>query len=639
MFESIKIHKNEVIDYDAFLSTLVEYGYRNALKVHEEGDFAKRGGVIDIYPVTFEFPIRIDLKGSIVSSIKSFDPITQESFEDHSIVIVLPITGIHKRKLKKEIIFSGDSAPINNFIDIEAGDYVVHMDHGIGIYRGIERLKVDKKFKEHIVIEYAGKDKLFVPFGDMDLVQKYIGFEGGRKPKLYKLGSGLWEKVKKKARRATYSLAFELVEMQANRTIIKGFSFSKDVEWQKTLEAEFPYKETPDQLKSCIDVKRDMESPKPMDRLLCGDVGYGKTEVALRAAFKAVMDNKQVAILVPTTILAEQHFNTFKSRMKNFPVVVEMLSRFKSESEQKDIIERIKKQEVDIVIGTHRLISPDIVFKDLGLVIIDEEQRFGVLHKEKLKRMRLLIDVLTLTATPIPRTLYMSLMGVKDISVINTPPLDRIPIDTKVAAYNDALVKSAIKKELDRSGQVYFINNRIAGIEKIAENIIKLVPEARVAVAHGRMNEKNLEDTMAKFFKNEIDVLISTTIVESGIDNPNANTLIINNADMFGLADLYQLRGRVGRFNRQAYAYLLVRSHDALTADAKSRLLTLEKFTELGSGFKIAMKDLEMRGAGNIIGKEQHGYIESVGFDLYCRLLKGAVMSVKKALPKDQNKE
>ncbi len=633
MFESIKIHTNSEINYDDLLTRLVDYGYHRVNRVHEAGDYSVRGGLLDIFPITFEFPVRIDLSNHKVESIKSFDLYSQETFESHNIVIILPFTALRKRKLKKEIFFS-DSAPINNFIDIEVGDYVVHTDHGVGIYRGIQRLKSDKKFKEHIVIEYLGNDKLFVPFEDMDLVQKYIGFESA-KPKIYKLGSGLWEKVKKKAKQATYSLAFELVEMQANRSIITGHSFAKDTDWQKKLEEEFPYKETPDQLRSSIEVKADMESKKPMDRLLCGDVGYGKTEVALRSAFKAVMDNKQVAILVPTTILAEQHFNTFSQRMRNFPVVIDMLSRFKSPGEQKDILKKLEKGEVDIIIGTHRLLSKDVAFKDLGLLIIDEEQRFGVEHKEKLKKMRLLVDVLTLTATPIPRTLYMSMMGVRDISVINTPPIDRLPIETNVATFSDQLVTHAIKNEITRSGQVFFVNNRINGIEKIASNIIRLVPEARVALAHGRMNEKTLESTMQKFFNREIDVLVSTTIVESGIDNPNANTLIINNADMFGLADLYQLRGRVGRFNKQAYAYLLVRRHDILTSEAQKRLDTLSKFTELGAGFKIAMKDLEMRGAGNMLGKEQHGHIEAVGFDLYCRLLKSSVESIKKALPRN----
>jgi transcription-repair coupling factor (superfamily II helicase) len=404
------------------------------------------------------------------------------------------------------------------------------------------------------------------------------------------------------------------------------------MDWQKELEGSFPYTETPDQSRSTMEIKQDMESQKPMDRLICGDVGYGKTEVALRAAFKAVMDNKQVAVLVPTTILAEQHYYTFSGRVSKYPIRVEMLSRFKTTKEQEAIIQGIADGSIDIVIGTHRLVSDDIKFKDLGLVIIDEEQRFGVKHKEKLKRLRLLVDVLTLTATPIPRTLYMSLMGAKELSIINTPPRDRLPVETHVSEYSEGIIRDAVNYEINRGGQVFFVHNRVEGIDKIANDIKGLMPKARIEVAHGQMPERMLEQAMTKFIKGQADILISTAIIESGIDIPNANTIIVNRADMFGLADLYQLRGRVGRFKRKAFAYFLIPKNLIMTKDVQKRLLAIKKFTELGSGFKIAMEDLQLRGAGNLLGAEQHGYMEAVGFDLYCRLLKGAISSVKKVV-------
>jgi transcription-repair coupling factor (superfamily II helicase) len=468
-----------------------------------------------------------------------------------------------------------------------------------------------------------------VPFSDLDKIQKYLGFEK-RLPRLHKLGSKLWKAAKERAKKGVYKIAVELLELQAKRAALKGHAFGSDTEWQAGLEKSFPYKDTPDQAKAASEVKRDMESEKPMDRLLCGDVGYGKTEVAIRAAFKASCGNKQVAILVPTTILAEQHYNTFRSRMKDFPIRVEMLSRFRTEAEQTEIIKGLADGSVDIIIGTHRLLSGDMVFKDLGLLIIDEEQRFGVKHKEHLKKMRFSVDILTLTATPIPRTLYLALMGGRDISVINTPPSQRLPIETRVIHYDENVIRDAILREKRRGGQIFFVHNRIAGITKIAERIASLVPEASVVVAHGRMPEKYLEDTMVKFIDGKIDCLVSTTIIESGIDIPNANTIIINRADAFGLSELYQLRGRVGRFTRAAYAYLLVPKDMVLSSESERRLSAIRKFQELGSGFKLAMEDLQIRGAGNLLGTEQHGYINSVGFDMYCRLLKSAIDSFKR---------
>jgi transcription-repair coupling factor (superfamily II helicase) len=628
MFESLKIYLGQSIEVRDLVRVLVEYDYQSCAEVNQEGDFSRRGGIVDIFAVTFENPIRIELLANRVSSIRSFDTISAATVDTHKAVIILPRYVFKKSRVKKKgpALF-GEELPVANFVDIEPDDYVVHINHGIGRYRGIKKIRTDKGYLEHIIIEYADGDKLYLPPKDLHLLSKYIGFEGNRRRslRLSKLGSRAWQNMKERTRKGVFSLAGELLRLQAARYTLKGFGFSGDNDWQKQLEKAFIYQETPDQSKSTEQVKRDMELARPMDRLLCGDVGYGKTEVALRAAFKAVMDNKQVAMLVPTTILAEQHNYTFSRRLKDFPVNVQMLSRFKSPSEQGKIIEDIESGVVDIVIGTHRILSPGIKFKDLGLVIIDEEQRFGVKHKERLKQLRLLVDVLTLTATPIPRTLYVSLMGARDMSVINTPPLGRVPIETHVSEYDEELIRKSILREMARKGQCFFIHNRVKGIEKIRDRIRELVPRARVSVAHGQMPERELEEIMLKFMQGGIDVLVATTIVESGIDVPNANTLIVNRADLFGLADLYQLRGRVGRFKNKAYAYFLTPRGYAWTEDAKRRLKAIEKFTQLGSGFKIAMEDLQIRGAGNLLGTQQHGWISAVGFDLYCRLLREAV--------------
>jgi len=628
MFDSIKLYNKQELDIDAFFERLVDFGYKRCDHTLEEGDFSRKGDTIEVFPVGFQDAVRLELFYNTIEKITSYDIPSGKAIDNHNILIMLPIIGLAPRRIKKKFIELGESYPIDNFIDIEPGNYVVHSKFGIGIYRGIEKLKVEKRYHDHLVIEYANKDKLYVPISDLHLIQKYVAFHK-RPPRIYKLESKMWQAVKNKTKKSIYTFAYELVEMQAKRTSSNGFSFSKDSDWQKELENAFQYEETPDQLKATEDLKNDMESSKPMDRLLCGDVGYGKTEVALRAAFKAVMDNKQVAILVPTTILAEQHFNTFSDRMKKYPVHIQMLSRFRTKKDQSTVLEGLKKGNVDIVIGTHRLLSSDIKFKDLGLLIIDEEQRFGVKHKEKLKKMRLLVDVLTLTATPIPRTLYLSLMGARDMSVINTPPAKRLPVKTKVTGYSDKIVKEAIKKEVARKGQVYFVHNRVIGIEKIAERLQKILPRVKIAVGHGQMHEKELEKTMLDFIKGNIDILVCTTIIESGIDIPNANTIIINRADKFGLAELYQLRGRVGRFTREAYAYLLVHELSGLAGNVQRRLRSIEKFTELGSGFKIAMQDLEIRGAGSILGERQHGFIDAIGFDLYCRMLKSAIQSYK----------
>ncbi len=627
-FETIKIYKGGTIELDELISQLVFFGYKRCDQVLEEGDLSQRGEIIEIFPLSFESPIRIELDVYKVDRIVSYILLTGQRIEDHNAVIILPIKGVRPRRIKKKAEKEHDDYPINNFIDIEPGDYVVHTRFGIGIYRGMDRLKVDNKFVDHLVLEYANRDTLYVPSSDLHLIQKYVSFQK-RPPQVHRLDSKSWQKIKKKAQKGVVTFAYELLDLQAKRSAHKGFSFARDTDWQKTLEDAFPYEDTPDQARSVEEAKRDMESDKPMDRLLCGDVGYGKTEVALRAAFKAVMNNKQVCILVPTTILAEQHYNTFKTRMKDFPVNVEMLSRFRTKKEQSIITEGLKTGAVDIVIGTHRLLSPDIRFKDMGLLVIDEEQRFGVRHKERLKKYRLMLDVLTLTATPIPRTLYMALMGARDMSVINTPPAKRQAIVTEVVEYSDEFVKKVIQRELRRKGQVFFVHNRVNGIEKIANRLKELLPKARIKVGHGQMTEKELEKTMIGFMKGEIDILVCTTIIESGIDIPNANTILINRADAFGLSELYQLKGRVGRFTRDAYAYLLVPKKKVLSEEAQKRLRSIQKFTELGSGFKLAMEDLEIRGAGNLLGSQQHGYIQAVGFDLYCRLLKSTIDSYR----------
>lgn len=630
MFESIKIYKKAKLDIEEFFANLYNYGYERAWRVSGVGDFGQRGEVITIFPITFNDPVRLELKNDAIEKIRSYDLESGRPLEEHNMAIILPIKGIYKKKIKTLATKFAERSPIDSFVDIEPGDRIVHVEHGIGVYRGIERHKVGGRIIDQIVVEYADGDKLYVPFSELNLIQKYIGFE--KRPKIHKLGTKVWKRSKMLAQRGINNFALELLELAAKRESKRGFRFSQDTDWQRELEIDFPFEETPDQKRSTIELKQDMESLRPMDRLICGDVGYGKTELAIRAAFKAVMDNKQVAILVPTTILAEQHYTTFCNRMRKYPVEIAMLSRFKSKLEQRLILKELCDGRIDIIIGTHRLLSSDVSFKNLGLLIVDEEQRFGVRHKEKLKRLRLMIDVLTMTATPIPRTLYMSLMGAKDMSQLETPPQNRLPIKTVISKYNDKVIKDVIRHELARKGQVYFVTDRIRGIEKLAKDISRLCIHAKVEIAHGAMPSNALEKTMLKFIKGQTDVLVSTTIIESGIDIPNANTIIINNADRFGLADLYQLRGRVGRFKRQAFAHLLISKTGAFSSKAERRLSAIYKFTELGSGFKIAMRDLEIRGAGNILGTEQHGYINSIGFDLYCRLLRGAIDTYRKTL-------
>ena len=536
------------------------------------------------------------------------------------------------KKKKKRKTYEGQK--IQNFSELKIGDYVVHENHGLGIYQGIEKIEVDKVAKDYMKISYAAGGNLYIPATQLDLIQKYASADA-KKPKLNRLGGQEWHRTKTRVRGAVREIAKDLVELYATRQQQEGFVYGEDTVWQKEFEEMFPFEETEDQLLAIEETKRDMESRKIMDRLICGDVGYGKTEIAIRAAFKAVQEDKQVVYLCPTTILAQQHYNTFMQRMKEFPVRVDLMCRFRTAAQQKKTIEDTKRGLVDIVIGTHRVLSDDLQFKDLGLLIIDEEQRFGVQHKEKIKKLKENVDVLTLTATPIPRTLHMSLIGIRDMSVLEEAPVDRMPIQTYVMEYNDEMVREAIQRELSRGGQVYYVYNKVKDIDEITARIQKLVPEANVAYAHGQMREHKLENIMLDFINGEIDVLVSTTIIETGLDISNANTMIIHDADQLGLSQMYQLRGRVGRSNRMAYAFLLYRRDKLLREVAEKRLAAIREFTDLGSGFKIAMRDLEIRGAGNLLGAEQHGHMEAVGYDLYCKMLNEAVKHLKGELSEE----
>lgn len=536
------------------------------------------------------------------------------------------IFGREQKKRKKKKQYSGQK--IQNFSELAVGDYVVHENHGLGIYRGIEKVEVDKIIKDYIKIEYRDGSNLYILATQLDLLQKYAGQEA-KAPKLNKLGTQEWNRTKSRVKGAVRDIARDLVKLYATRQEKEGFVYGKDTVWQREFEEMFPYEETEDQIQAIEDTKRDMESKKIMDRLICGDVGYGKTEIALRAAFKAVQEGKQVVYLVPTTILAQQHYNTFVQRMMDFPVRVDLLCRFRSSTEQKKTMEGLKKGWVDVVVGTHRVLSKDVEYKDLGLLIIDEEQRFGVTHKEKIKKLKNNIDVLTLTATPIPRTLHMSLIGIRDMSVLEEPPMDRMPIQTYVMEYDEEMVREAILREVKRGGQVYYVYNRVNDIAEVAGRLTQLLPEIRVGFAHGQMSERELEKAMYEFISGELDVLVSTTIIETGLDISNVNTMIIHDSDRYGLSQLYQLRGRIGRSNRTAYAFLMYRRNSVLKETAEKRLAAIREFTDLGSGFKIAMRDLEIRGAGNLLGAQQHGHMQAVGYDLYCKMLNEAVKEAK----------
>jgi transcription-repair coupling factor (superfamily II helicase) len=543
-----------------------------------------------------------------------------------------------KERNKRYKLTRHKSEPLFTAMDISPGDYVVHIDHGIGVYKGVVNLMVKGVKQDYLLIQYAEGDKLYVPVDQFNLVNRYIGIKD-KAPKVNRLGGVSWGKAKRKVKRSIQKLAQELNNLYIARKEVKGFAFSKDNNWQQELEMSFPFEETYDQLQALSEVKADMESIKPMERLVCGDVGYGKTEIAIRASFKAVLDGKQVAILAPTTILVQQHYDNFRERMNSFPINIDMLSRFRTKQEQKKVIEDLKEGKVDVVIGTHRLIQNDIEFKDLGLLIVDEEQRFGVLHKERIKKLKENIDSLTLTATPIPRTLHMSLIGVRDLSVINTPPEDRFPIATYVCKREDKVIAEAIRRELDRDGQIFFVHNRVRDIQKVAQDLNQLFPQARIGIAHGQMAEEQLEEIMIDFLEKRFNILVCTTIIEIGLDIPNVNTILIDDAHKLGLSQLYQLRGRVGRTDRRAYAYFFYPSYHSITDTARKRLQAIKEFSELGSGFKLAMRDLEIRGAGNLLGKEQHGLVSEVGFNLYCHLLEEAIKELREEKEGEEKKK
>lgn len=580
----------------------------------------------EVAAVYTEDPLREVLEGEVLTYYGHVGKGFEYPLLKFVVLSETDIFGAEKKKKKKKL-YQGQK--IKDFNELKVGDYVVHETHGLGIYRGIEKVEVEKVVKDYIKIEYRDGGNLYILATGLDVIQKYASSDAAKTPKLNKLGTKEWERTKTKVRTAVNEVAKDLVELYASRQQAKGYQYGKDTVWQKEFEEMFPFEETEDQLLAIADTKADMESTKIMDRLVCGDVGYGKTEIAIRAAFKAVQEGKQVVYLVPTTILAQQHYNTFVQRMKDFPVRVDLLSRFRTSAQQKKTILDLQKGFVDIVIGTHRVLSEDVKFKDLGLLIIDEEQRFGVAHKEKIKKLKENVDVLTLTATPIPRTLHMSLIGVRDMSVLEEAPNDRLPIQTYVMEYNEEMVREAISRELARDGQVYYVYNRVNNIADIAAGIARLVPEATVAFAHGQMKEHELERIMFDFINGDIDVLVSTTIIETGLDISNVNTMIIHDSDNLGLSQLYQLRGRVGRSNRNAYAFLMYKRDKMLKEVAEKRLAAIKEFTDLGSGFKIAMRDLEIRGAGNLLGMRQHGHMEAVGYDLYCKMLNEAVQKQK----------
>ncbi|MFO0928177.1 MAG: transcription-repair coupling factor [Gemmataceae bacterium] len=793
------LHVGDVVDLDELTRWLVEQGYAPAEAVEAPGSFARRGGIVDIFPPDLDAPWRIELFGDEIESIRQFAPETQRSLGQHEqadvtglaggpdtaaltghfgdylpdgarVVLVEPaelteqgrqyhdrltdstglftVEGAFKNLLRfpsvkvtalpsptveavchlrvesierlsgdvkrirdeldtvaaqdqvliacenegeckrlTEVLAAGqlaqtdrlrlvtgrvragfrlvdpagsvvvlggqelfhrdevrtlgprrriESRAIDSFLDLAEGNLVVHVSHGIARYRGMQMLELETgtggkgaRTEEHLVLEFRDAVKLYVPVSKIDLVQKYVG---GAKadPELSKLGGTAWQTKKEKVQAAVMDLAVDMLQLQAVREAQPGTALPPDTDWQKEFEATFPYQETPDQLTGLVEIKTDMQRPRPMDRLVCGDVGFGKTELAIRAAFKAIDNGRQVAVLVPTTVLAEQHYRTFSQRLAEYPFVVECLNRFRSAGQQKEIVKRLGSGGVDIIIGTHRLLSADVSFKDLGLVVIDEEQRFGVEHKERLKRLRAQVDVLTLTATPIPRTLHLSLLGIRDISNLETPPADRIPIETRIVRFDEELIRHAILRELNREGQVYFVHNRVMDIDQVRLRLNKIVPEAKIAVIHGQMAESQLERGMTKFVRREVDILLATTIVESGLDIPNANTIFIDEADIYGLADLHQLRGRVGRYKHRAYCYLLIDGNKLISDQAAKRLKAMEEFTSLGAGFKISLRDLEIRGAGNILGTEQSGHIAAVGYELYCQLLENAVRQLKK---------
>lgn len=657
---TIELNLTEEIDLAATAQELTDLGYSREHLVEGLGQFSIHGGILDISSVNGNF--RIELFGDEIDSIRRFDLISQRSIEKLKKASIFPakednriikfenlfksINTLHVqdeievsleniqntrriKKAKKDRSLPKNAEVISSFQDLQIGDYIVHRAHGIGKYLGIKEITINDARTDYLQIKYAGTDKLYIPTNQLNLIYKYIG-KDAENVRLSKLGGAEWKRAKARVKKSCKDIAKHLMKIYAERQMQQGIAFSEDNEWQREFESTFEWQETDDQLKTIQEVKLDMQNQKPMDRLVCGDVGYGKTEVAMRAAFKAVLNGFQIAYLVPTTILARQHFATFSKRMEKFGVKVALLSRFCTSAEAKEIVKKLAQGEIDIVIGTHRILQKDVSFNKLGLLIIDEEQRFGVTHKEKIKEFRANVDVLTLTATPIPRTLHMSLVGIRDMSLITQPPHDRYPVSTYVLEYDLSTIISAIEKEIHRGGQVYYLHNRVDTIHRTASKIKEALPSLNVAVAHGQMNEQELESIMQKTDDGEIDVLVCTTIIETGLDIPNINTIIIENSDKFGLAQLYQLRGRVGRSSRLAHAYLTYQKDKVLTEVAQKRLEAIERFTALGSGFKLALKDLEIRGAGNIIGGEQHGHMEAVGYELYCKFLDESIKRLKK---------
>lgn len=640
VLECCRLYVGQPHSPERLVEELLRLEYRRVEEVADGGEVARHGGIVDVFPATFEAPLRVELDHERIVSLRSVNPKTAETLDRHTMVVVLsprlhpraflgpPPSPITPAPDLEHAVPEWLQVPFEATLDLEPGTYVVHLDHGIGRSLGRTVIAGSRGPQDVLMLEYADGDRLYVPMDQLHLVQRYVAF-GSRAPVLHKLGGAAWGRAKVQAFVGAWTYAKGLLDVQAKRMALPGFAFSADQPWQRDFEAAFPFRETRDQAVATAEVKRSMEDPRPMDRLLMGDVGYGKTEVAMRAAFKAVMDHQQVAVLVPTTILAFQHHRTFTARMQAFPIQVEMLTRFQSDAEQRRVMDAVAHGRVDIVIGTHRLLSGDVRFKELGLVVVDEEQRFGVQDKERLKRWRTQTDVLTLSATPIPRTLYLALTGARELSVLAIPPENRHPVDTQVMEEDDRALKQWVLRELDRGGQVYLVHNRVRSIFRVAQRLSHLVPEARVGVAHGRMQEAELEQVMMAFIEGRMDVLVTTTIIESGIDIPNANTLIVQQAEAFGLADLYQLRGRVGRFDRKAYAYLVVSKGGVLSAEARRRLEAMCEHAALGSGFRIAMEDLKIRGAGNLLGLEQSGHVSAVGFDLYCRLLREAVARLR----------
>jgi transcription-repair coupling factor (superfamily II helicase) len=633
--EGFSIKLNEEIRIGELAEKLSHLGYEKigTSTPDKEGYFSSRGNLVDLWLERYKMPVRIDLIGEKIENLYLFNPITQTKIRNLKEVYIIPFGTTPKRAptwATKAKFPVGPGTLERLFLsEIEEGDLVVHIDHGIGKYLGIVTNKLDgEKAAHNLVVEYAKGDKLFIPTHQIERLTKYIGAPG-YKPKLNNLGTSGWEKVKSRVRESIVMIAQDLLHLYAKREVSKRPKYSADSVWQRQLEDSFEYQETEDQIKATDEIKKDLEGSKPMDRILVGDVGFGKTEVAIRASFKVIQEGKQVAVLVPTTLLAEQHYHLFKDRLEHFPVEIEMLSRFRNEKEQKRILDELKSGKVDIVIGTHRLLSSDVEFKKLGLLIVDEEHRFGVRHKEKLKSIRTSVDIFSMTATPIPRTLHMALTNLRDISVLREPPSGRKPIETLVGEFDEQKIKEAIKAELKRNGQVYYLFNNVAQIAKKASEVASLVPNARVVYAHGQMRERELEEAMEQFYSGKADMLVCTTIIGSGLDMPNVNTIIIENVQKFGLADIYQLRGRVGRSERKAYAHLFYPKGYVPSGDVLERLLAIGSASELGSGFKLAKKDLEIRGAGNLLGTAQHGNISLVGFELYIQLLSQAVEKLK----------